>query len=75
MSKKKPNHINKEPVGTFTFDEDVIDRITDIVQDDLEVGELDFEQRDSLQRVVMLSISMYLMTLREAACKTTRLTQ
>jgi hypothetical protein len=57
------------------LDIDDIDRITDIIQDELDAGVLDIEQRESLQKVVTLSIGSYLMLLREKNCRTTKLTQ
>jgi aspartate/glutamate racemase len=57
------------------LDVDDIDRITDIIQDELDAGVLDIEQRESLQKVVTLSIGSYLMLLREKNCRTTKLTQ
>jgi hypothetical protein len=69
--------MKKEPKGlaTISLDDEWIDRVVDIVQEELEVPTLDLEQRESLERVVMLSIAMYFMCARESMNKTTRLTQ
>jgi hypothetical protein len=63
------------PVSTITLQDEWIERVVDIVQGELEVTELDLEQREALERVVMLSISMYMMCAREAEHRTSRLTQ
>lgn len=62
-------------IEVVELDIDDIDRITDIIQDELDAGVLDMEQRESLQKVVTLSIGSYLMLLREKNCRTTKLTQ
>ncbi len=63
------------PVTTITLEDEWIERVVDIVQGELEVTNLDIEQREALERVVMLSISMYMMCARESIDRTTRLTQ
>ena len=63
------------PVTTITLEDEWIERVFDIVEGELEVTNLDIEQREALERVVMLSISMYMMCARESVNKTTRLTQ
>jgi hypothetical protein len=63
------------PVTTITLEDEWIERVVDIVEGELEVTNLDIEQREALERVVMLSISMYMMCARESVNKTTRLTQ
>lgn len=68
--KKKGN-----PVATITLEDEWIERVVDIVEGELEVSNLDIEQREALERVVMLSISMYMMCARESMDRTTRLTQ
>jgi len=65
----------KKALATISLDDEWIDRVVDIVQEELEVPTLDMEQRESLERVVMLSIAMYFMCARESMNKTTRLTQ
>jgi hypothetical protein len=65
----------KKSLATISLDDEWIDRVVDIVQEELEVPTLDMEQRESLERVVMLSIAMYFMCAREYMNKTTRLTQ
>jgi len=63
------------PIATITLEDEWIERVVDIVEGELEVSNLDIEQREALERVVMLSISMYMMCARESMNKTTRLTQ
>ena len=63
------------PVTTITLEDEWIERVVDIVQGELEVTNLDIEQREALERVVMLSISMYFMCARESTDRTTKLTQ
>lgn len=65
----------KKSLATISLDDEWIDRVVDIVQEELQVPSLDLEQRESLERVVMLSIAMYFMCARESMNKTTRLTQ
>lgn len=65
----------KKALATISLDDEWIDRVVDIVQEELQVPSLDMEQRESLERVVMLSIAMYFMCARESMNKTTRLTQ
>ena len=65
----------KKAFATISLDDEWVDRVVDIVQEELEVPTLDMEQRESLERVVMLSIAMYFMCARESMNKTTRLTQ
>jgi hypothetical protein len=65
----------KKALATISLDDEWIDRVVDIVQEELQVPSLDLEQRESLERVVMLSIAMYFMCARESMNKTTRLTQ
>lgn len=63
------------PVTTITLEDEWVERVVDIVQGELEVTNLDMEQREALERVVMLSISMYFMCARESIDRTTKLTQ
>ena len=57
------------------LDEKTLDRITAIIQDDLGVIEMDFDQKEALRRVVMLSVNMYLLILKETENPSTRLIQ
>ena len=65
----------RKSVGTISLDDEWVERVVDIVQAELQVPTLDDEQRESLERVVMLSISMYFLCARESMNRTTRLTQ
>lgn len=66
---------DKKSVATISLDDEWVERVVDIVQEELQVPTLDMEQRESLERVVMMSIAMYFMCARESMSKTTRLTQ
>jgi len=52
-----------------------IERVTDMIEDELGIYNLDMEQRESLQHVVQLSVGLYFLLIREANDKTSRLTQ
>jgi hypothetical protein len=62
-------------LGTITLDDEWIDRTVDLVREELQIPDLDLEQKESLERVVMMSIAFYFMLARESINKTTRLTQ
>jgi hypothetical protein len=62
-------------IGSVSLDDEWVARVVDIVQGELEVPELDIEQRESLERVVVLSIGMYFMLSREYMDNSMRLTQ
>jgi|LakMenE18May11ns_1017448.scaffolds.fasta_scaffold8760839_2 hypothetical protein len=62
-------------IGSVSLNDEWVARVVDIVQGELEVPELDIEQRESLERVVVLSIGMYFMLSREYMENSMRLTQ
>lgn len=62
-------------LGIVQLDDEWVGRTVDIVQEELQIPEVDMEQRESLERVVMMSIAFYLMFCRESMNKTTKLTQ
>lgn len=62
-------------LGIVQLDDEWVGRTVDIVQEELQIPEMDMEQRESLERVVMMSIAFYLMFCRESMNKTTKLTQ
>lgn len=62
-------------LGIIQLDDEWVGRTVDIVQEELQIPEMDMEQRESLERVVMMSIAFYLMFCRESMNKTTKLTQ
>lgn len=66
---------NKKSIAMISLEDEWVERVVDIVQEELQVPHLDLEQRESLERVVMLSIAMYFMCARESINRTTRLTQ
>lgn len=74
MSRKKAEK-NKKSVGIVELDDEFINRVIDMIQEDLEVPDLGIEERESLERVVMSSVAYYFMLVRESMSRTTRLTQ
>lgn len=62
-------------LGSIELDDECVSRTLDIIQEELQIPSLDIEQRDALERVVMMSIAFYLMYCRESYNKTTKLTQ
>lgn len=68
------NNIGRS-LGTIDLDDECIDKTVDIIQEELQIPSLDIEQRESLERVVMMSVAFYLMFCREVISKTTKLTQ
>jgi hypothetical protein len=70
MSNKSPRSL-----GMVDLEDEWVGRTVDIIQEELQVPIMDMEQRESLERVVMMSIAFYMMFCRESMNKTTRLTQ
>lgn len=62
-------------LGMIDLEDEWVGRTVDIIQEELQVPVMDMEQRESLERVVMMSIAFYMMFCRESMNKTTRLTQ
>lgn len=62
-------------LGVITLDDEWMDRTVDLVREELQIPELDLEQKESLERVVMMSIAFYFMCARESVNRTTRLNQ
>jgi hypothetical protein len=62
-------------LGAIDLQDEWVSRTVDIIQEELSIPEMDMEQRESLERVVMMSIAFYLMFARESINKTTKLTQ
>jgi hypothetical protein len=62
-------------LGVINLDDEWIDRTVDLVKEELQIPEMDLEQKESLERVVMMSIAFYFMCARESVNKTTRLNQ
>lgn len=68
------NNIGRS-LGSIDLNDEWVDRTVDIIQEELQIPVMDLEQRESLERVVMMSIAFYFMFCREATNKTTKLTQ
>jgi hypothetical protein len=62
-------------LGTISLDDEWVDKTVDVLQEELQIPFLDLEQRESLERVVMMSIAFYMMFARESINRTTKLTQ
>jgi hypothetical protein len=62
-------------LGTVELDNEWVSRTVDIIQEELQIPDMDLEQKESLERVVIMSIAFYMMFARETINKTTRLTQ
>lgn len=55
--------------------QEIVDNIIDTILDELEIEQLGLEGRDTLERIICLSVGLYMMELRERVTKTSRLTQ
>lgn len=62
-------------IGTISLEDEWIDKTVDILQEELQIPYMDMEQRESLEKVVMMSIAFYFMFCRESINRTTKLTQ
>jgi hypothetical protein len=62
-------------LGVISLDDEWMDRTVDLVREELQIPELDLEQRESLERFVMMSVAFYFMCARESGDRTTRLNQ
>ncbi len=62
-------------IGSIDLDDEWVGRTVDIVQEELQIYNIDMEQREALEKVVMMSIAFYLMFCRESLNKTTKLNQ
>lgn len=65
----------KKVTPTVQLESQYIERVTDIIEDDLGLVNIDMEQRESLQRIVSMSVALYFVLIRESNDRTTRLTQ
>jgi hypothetical protein len=62
-------------LGTINLDDDWIQYVVDAVGEELQIPDMDIEQRESLERVVMMSVAFYFMCARESMNKTSKLNQ
>jgi hypothetical protein len=62
-------------LGTITLEDEWVQDVVDLVAEELQVPSMDMEQRESLERVVMMSIAFYFMFTRESVNKTSKLNQ
>jgi hypothetical protein len=62
-------------LGVISLDDEWIDRTVDLVREELQIPEMDLEQKESLERVVMMSIAFYFMCARESVNRTTKINQ
>lgn len=68
------NNIGRS-LGSVNLEDEWIDKTVDVIQEELQIPFMDMEQRESLERVVMMSIAFYFMFCRESVNKTTKVTQ
>lgn len=66
---------DKKVTPTVHLDQQYIERITDMIEDELGIVNPDMEQRESLSHVISMSVALYFLMVRESNDKTTRLTQ
>jgi hypothetical protein len=69
--RKKKDDIN----NTVELSQELVDNIVDVIQEELQIAHLGIEEKDTLERIVSLSVGLYMMQLRESINRTTRLTQ
>lgn len=62
-------------LGSVNLEDEWIDKTVDVIQEELQIPFMDMEQRESLERVVMMSIAFYFMFCRESVNRTTKVTQ
>jgi len=62
-------------LGVISLDDEWMDATVDLVREELQIPEMDLEQKESLERVVMMSIAFYFMCARESINRTTKLNQ
>jgi hypothetical protein len=65
----------KKDLPVVELESKYIERVTDMIEDELGISNLDMEQRESLQHIVSMSVALYFMMCRESSDRTTRLTQ
>lgn len=75
MAIKKKRAITVPDVEDIILDAAWVDRVVDVLVEELQMEELGIEEKDTLQRIVALSVGMYMMELRESVNRTTRLYQ
>ena len=66
---------NKKNSPTVELEIQYIERVTDMIEDELGIENLDLEQRESLQHVVSMSVALYFVLIRESNDKTTKIMQ
>ena len=71
MAKRK----KKDETDTVELSGEIVDKIVDILQEELQIEHLGIEEKNTLERIVSLSVGLYMMELREAINRTSRLTQ
>lgn len=65
----------KKVTPTVQLESKYIERVTDMIEDELGIENLDMEQRESLVHVVQMSVALYFVLIRENADRTTRIMQ
>jgi hypothetical protein len=72
MAKKKNQNYSGD---TIELNQEWIENIVDILQSELEIPVLGVEEKNTLERVIALSVGLYMMEMRESLNRTTKLTQ
>lgn len=72
MAKKKQQNYSGD---TIELNQEWIESIVDILQSELEIPVLGVEEKNTLERVIALSVGLYMMEMRESLNRTTKLTQ
>lgn len=62
-------------LGIVHLEEEWVDGVVDLLKEEFQIPDADIEQRESLEKFVMMSIAFYFMYAREAENRTTKLTQ
>lgn len=64
--------MTKKTDNLISINEEWVTEALKIITEELEIRELDVEQKSSLQRIVVLSVALYLMHARESIVSTTK---
>lgn len=72
MAKKKKQDYSGD---TIELNQEWIENIVDILQSELEIPVLGVEEKNTLERVIALSVGLYMMEMRESINRTSKLTQ
>lgn len=60
---------------TINLHEDWINGVIEVIQNELEIESLGLEEKNTLERIVVLSVGLYMAEMRESFNRTSRLSQ